>query len=120
MNTDLDTPIYKGDAFPHYSNSRFQKEQTIFGTEDSHLHYDYSDRLVQWDYTKSKLAQEIADEKVKVKNPETYTSARWFQEYLTAYFDKPVILKHIIAGVNRSNGYDYRVYGYEFANVIED
>lgn len=45
---------------PHYSDKRFEQEQTVFGKPSrlrcghEHLHYNYSDRLWQWDYDKAR------------------------------------------------------------------
>jgi hypothetical protein len=93
---------------PHYSDSRFNKPQTIFGKEEKGLGYDYSDRIWQWNYDKADQATKHANTK------QTPHTANWYQEYLSFYFDKPVILKHILAGVNVSSGYPYLVFGYKF------
>jgi hypothetical protein len=71
--------------------------------------YDYSDRLWQWDFDKSKAAIQAANESDAISK-----TARWYEVYLSSYFGQPVEIKHIIAGVNHSNGCPYRVYGYEF------
>jgi len=101
-NTPLET-------MPHYTDKRFEKEQTVFGKAEKGLHYDYSDRLWQWDHAKAKQASETANASHAVNR-----SARWYEEYLSAYFGKKTIIKHIVAGVNRSNGYPYCVFGYIF------
>ena len=101
---------------PHYTDERFNTAQTVFdkpsksdyGHKD--LSYDYSDRLYQWDYEKAKHASEVAsatDAKLR--------SARWYEAYLSAYFDRPIEIIHILAGVNVSNGYAYAVFGYRDA-----
>lgn len=94
---------------PHYSDKNFDhKEQTIFGKEQKELEYNYSDRIWQWDYSKAENASKAAKESGAMHN-----TARWHQEFLRSYFDRPDLeLKHIIAGVNWSNGYAYLVYGY--------
>lgn len=43
-----------------------------------------------------------------------YKTARWVQEVLTEYWGKPVEVRHILSGVNHSNGYSYWVVGYKF------
>lgn len=92
---------------PHYSDEDFQnKEQTIFGKEEENLHYVYSDRLWQWDHKKSELATKIANKKERL-----HTCA-YYEIYLSEYYNKPIEIKHIIAGVNRSNGYPYLAFGY--------
>lgn len=111
---DKDKPL---ETTPHYTDTRFQKEQTIFGKRPESpyghtgLHYDYSDRLWEWDYKKSKKAAKIAAE-----SGATPKSCRWYEVYLSAYFGKSIEIEHIIAGVNRSNGYPYCVFGYKVAD----
>jgi hypothetical protein len=92
---------------PHYTDSRFDKEQTIYGKAQKGLSYDYSDRLWQWDWDKAQNAWQS----VKDANVNKHTQ-RGHEMYLSTYFDKPIELRHIIAGINRSNGYSYLVYGY--------
>ncbi len=92
---------------PHYSDSRFDKEQTVFGKAVPGLIYEYSDRLWQWDYDKSKEAFAEADKSGKTKN-----SANYYDVYLSHYFGKKIRVEHIMAGVNVSNGYPYAVFGY--------
>jgi hypothetical protein len=101
-----DVPLY---TMPHYTDKRFDKPQTVFGKEEDGLHYDYSDRLWQWDYDKAKLAAAKAENSGAVNK-----SAAWYEAYLSAYFEKPVELKHVLAGVNLSNGYTYAIFGYKF------
>lgn len=96
-------------VMPHYTDRRFEKEQTVFGKEAAGLHYDYSDRIVQWDGDKADAAFEAAKASGK-----TLYSAAFYDVYLSAYFGKPTRVEHVIAGVNRSNGYPYHVYGYRF------
>jgi len=118
-------PIYGGygldvqlETRPHYSDSRFKPangwghvDRTVYGAKEPGLHYDYNDRIVEWDYEKSKSAWAIAKE--TGAQPHT---ARLLNAYLSAYFDKPVVIRHIIAGVNRSNGWPFCVYGYKDAS----
>jgi hypothetical protein len=99
---------------PHYTDNRFKEPQTIFGKPakspygHSHLSYDYSDRLWEWDYDKAEASVEIANKSNVPKG-----SCLWFEVYLSAYFGYQIELEHIIAGVNHSNGYPYCVYGYK-------
>lgn len=94
---------------PHYSDPDFQnKEQTIFGKKEKELHYVYSDRLCQWDYKKAELATEIANKKKERKS----NTCAYYEIYLSKYYDKPIEIKHIVAGVNRATGYSYLVFGY--------
>lgn len=92
---------------PHYTDHRFDQEQTIFGAEKSGLNYDYSDRFWQWDYDKAKRSAATASAS------EAPHTAAWYERYLSEFFGKPVELCHIIAGVNKSNGYSYLVFGYK-------
>ncbi len=95
---------------PHYSDRTFDKEQTIFGRKEKGLSYDYDDRLWQWDWDKSKEARATAE-----SSGANLHTAQFYQEYLSAYFGKKIILKHIIAGINKSNGYPYLMFGYKEA-----
>jgi hypothetical protein len=94
---------------PHYTDSRFKRPQTVWGCEEDGLGYDYNDRIWQWNWNKAKAAAKHADETAKPR------TAWWHQEFLCFFFDKPIELKHILAGVNLSNGYPYCVYGYREA-----
>lgn len=105
---------------PHYADQRFDMPRTVylalgrrltkgtFGTEVvKGAHYNYDDRLWQADYDKSRKAWEEAEKSgLKLHTPAIH------EAYLAAYFGKPVELLHIVAGVNRGNGYPYLVYGY--------
>ena len=104
---DKDKPL---ETFPHYTDNRFEEEQTVFGRKEEGLGYNYSDRLWEWDYNKSKQAYATADESGLVKN-----SCRYFEAYLSAYFGRPIEIGHIVAGVNHSNGHPYCVFGYRDA-----
>jgi len=104
--TNLDTQL--PDLYPHYTDSRFSsgKDVTIFGAKQAGLHYNYSDRIEQWDYEKAKAARKTADEKAEKG------TGRWFQEYLAAFHGEVVELRHIIVGVNVATGYPWHCYGY--------
>ena len=101
---------------PHYTDRRFREPQTIFGQASKsqcghkHLSYDYSDRLWQWDYSKAEEATQMANDSGAVSK-----SCHWYEVYLSAYFGKAVVVEHILAGVNLSNGYPYAVFGYKDA-----
>ena len=100
---------------PNYADTKFKKPQTIFGDKPksdfghSYLHYDYSDRLWQWDYDKAEFSTDVAN-----KSNATPKTCLWFEAYLSSYFEKTVKIEHIIAGVNHSNGFSYLVFGYKF------
>lgn len=101
-----DVPLYTS---PHYTDRRFNEAQTVFGAEQDGLHYDYSDRLFQWNPQKADDAVNTANGSGTVKR-----SADWYEQYLSAYCDKPVELKHVLAGCNVATGYPYIVFGYTF------
>ena len=103
---------------PHYTDSRFNEKvrwqtQTVFGPEPKDqsghpgLNYVYSDRLWQWDRAKADRACDAAD-----KSGAPARSARWFDAFMTEYQGKPCEVRHVMAGVNCSNGYSYYVLGY--------
>lgn len=56
---------------------------------------------------KRKESRDIADKSGKKSN-----TCAYYEIYLSEYYGKPIEIKHIIAGVNRSNGYPYLVFGY--------
>jgi hypothetical protein len=71
--------------------------------------YGYSDTLSN---TKSREEEKIAQETARKKFSNTH-SALFIQEYLRVLLKKPnLLLVHIRSGVNRINGYPYRLYGY--------
>lgn len=95
---------------PHYTDERFkQGALTLFGREEKGLHYNYSDRLWQWDYDKAEQSGKVA-----TASGAPHNSAAWYEAYLSAYFDTPVEVRHILGGVNASNGYAYFVFGYRY------
>lgn len=112
---------------PHYTDSRYRNEQTEFCLEPESLikehntliipglNYNYSDRLYEWDSIKYKEACDLANKKLNIKTNDwrKRATARYLQEFLRYYFDKPLIeLVHVLAGVNRGNGYPYLIYGH--------
>lgn len=119
----LDVPL---NTCPHYTDSKYRVEQTEFCSEPEKLvrhndclvieglHYDYSDRLFEWDRPKMKAAYAFANTALDVADLDWQkkSTARYIQEVLRFYHDKPELeLVHVIAGVNRGNGYPYLVYG---------
>lgn len=114
--TDPDKEL---ETAPSYTDHRFNKEQDVFGAKEENLSYDYSDRLVDFDRKedgeaggKVRTATEAANQ--SGANPKTQ---RWYENYLSAYFGEPVELRHIVVGVNKSNGWYYQVFGYRFKNA---
>jgi hypothetical protein len=113
---DMDATL---ETSPHYTDQRFKKPQTVFCSEPDKLkddgfgnaiiegcHYDYSDRIYEWDGDKAREAAKATTE--AGYKPRT---AKWYQAYLHYFYGKDVKLVHIVAGVNHSNGYPYCVYG---------
>lgn len=90
---------------PHYTNPRFQEERTVYGAAEHGLFYNYSDRLED-NRDKHNQAKEAAN-----KSGATLKSARWYQAYLSVYYGYEVDLKHIVVGINKSNGWYYQVFG---------
>lgn len=107
------TPIRDKQAtlntMPHYTDQRFKTAQTVYGAEERGLHYDYSDRLWEWNYDKAEAANKVAQEQ-----GHPIRSCAYYEAYLTAYFGKPTEIKHILAGWNVATGYPYAVFGYRF------
>lgn len=100
-------------TFLHYSDADAHKERTVFGEKKPGLHYNYSDRLSQWNYDGWRKACEQASNTEGVKE----NTARWFETALRIYHDSDDLdLQHIILGCNMSNGYHYHVYGYTYTS----
>lgn len=103
------------DTFTHYSSPKAKEVRTIFGKEEKGLFYNYSDHLWGWDYDKMERANKYAK---LVASPNT---AKYFKAMLSYFHDgAEVSLRHIMAGCNMSNGYDYLVYGYKYETKPED
>ena len=96
-------------TFPyiHYSNSYWNTARTLWGAKEKGILYEYSDLIWQWDHNKAEQSSKTATEKLgQGFTPE------WIQLFLTLYHEKPIELRHVMGGVNLSNGYNYYVYGY--------
>ena len=104
----VNDPDKELEIYRNYNDPDFQKEKTVFG-ERSKLDYEYSDRL---DLERARLASKTADQ--SGANPKTQ---RWYENYLSAYFGKPVELKHIIVGGNSKNGRYYQIFGFRFKEI---
>jgi hypothetical protein len=93
---------------PHYTNDRFRDAQLVWGSANvKNGGWDYSDRILQWDYDKATKAWDKARAKFTPNSP------AFFQEYLRIFFDAPNLeLVGVQAGFNVSNGYPYQVFGY--------
>lgn len=103
-------PIHR----PHYSDERFSRgrEHTLFGATEEGLSYEYSDRLWQWDYGKARDSRAHAAEHSGFRD----NSPGWWEAWLSYYHGKPISLRHIIGGVNVSNGYEYYIFGFKDAD----
>jgi hypothetical protein len=124
--TDKDA-IIPGDLWdPHYMDGRFTHDTsdglTIFVDPDitlvkngivdelvEDLTYDYSDRIYDsLGHAVVQAAREQAASEVG-----NIQSARFVERMLQHAFKNPDLwLGHMRAGVNRSNGYSYKMYGY--------
>lgn len=123
--TDKDAEIPYDLWDPHYTDRRFTErtsdgltifvdpEQTLVEGDfvdeiGEGLTYMYSDRLVQWHGDAVQRAAEEAKREVSIVR-----SARFIEKMLQGTLqDKSIWLGHIRAGVNRGNGYSYKIYGY--------
>ena len=105
----------------HYSNPFYSRgnDHLVFGAETYDTkgrgNWEYSDRLYEWDWRKSQAAYAAAKQE---GHPES--SADFYQAYLAAYYDKLVYLFGVRAGVNVSNGYPYRVFGFVFLDEEQE
>lgn len=89
--------------YPHYSDSRWDKPVCVFGSLDAPCDEGaYSDRLAEWDYDKWKTAWASI-----TADPNT---PRAVQEYLSAYYARPVALVSIQMQTNRATGYAVSYY----------
>lgn len=124
--TDKDAIIPDDLWNPHYSDRRFTEGTTdgltifvdpevtlvpgTFVDETSEeLTYSYSDRVQQWiGHNAVRAASERAAKEVGNKQ-----SAMFIEVMLRHAFEDPSLwVGHMRAGVNRSNGYSYKIYGY--------
>ena len=115
MNTDKTKQL----PFAHYSNPYYKVPRTEYCSEPDKIeidefgyyvhpdcHYDYSDRLVEWDRDLSNRAIKAANDSGKPKN-----TPAWIEEYLSYYYGRQVDLVHVLQGVDMSNGYSYCIFG---------
>lgn len=122
ISTDKEEPIESSLLNPHYNDRRFENGSlhTIFlaphlawSQEDldelrAGVDYTYSDRCIGW-YTS--VAIESAWDGAK-KEGHLDNSPAMLEAYLKLLHQDPALeLVHILAGVNRANGFPYRVYG---------
>lgn len=100
--TNLDAAI----PYPHYSDDRWKQAQLVWGTEQRCTEVNYDDRLWQWDWDAGERAREATKGMDR--------TARMYQQWLSAYHSKPVVLRYVMAGCNWSSGYAYYVFGYDY------
>lgn len=98
-------------SYPHYSDERWRTAQLIYGRECSTTECNYSDRLYQWDSAAYDRATAALRDHAGLR-PRT---ARYIEAWLSAYHGRPVLLRYIMGGVNLATGYEYYVYGYDYA-----
>lgn len=124
-NADKSRVIPYGEHSPHYSDGRFRdSEMTIFMADGvktvrqfnqvfvEGAQYEYSDRLQEW-YGHEKIKAAFEKARSVVGGDDREITAAYFEEYLKALYDNDKLeLVHVISGVNRGNGYPYRVYGF--------
>lgn len=123
--TDKDAEVPYDLWDPHYTDGRFLDARdglTIFVDPDQvlvegrwvdeqgeGLEYMYSDRLYQFYGDAVTKAAKKAEREVNVTR-----SARFVERMLQGVFeDESLWLGHMRAGVNRDNGYSYKIYGYK-------
>ena len=92
---------------PHYTDEDYSEGQVhdIFGSEGEY-HYVYSDRFSNRSFLQYCLDRAVQDGRIA-------GSAGMWESGLTYYYGGPVTLHNIKAGVNRSSGYSYQVFGFE-------
>lgn len=100
------------ETYSSYSTHAGGKETTIFGMEEPELDYLYSDRIEE-DRDLVAAARKKADESGAQQK-----TARWFQNYLSAYLGYPIELKRIVIGSKPTNGLGYQIFG--FRKVKDD
>lgn len=93
--------------YVHYSNDYWNTARLVYGKEQKCTNGAYSDRLWQWD---SKAAERAGQNVKDMRTP------RQHEQWLSAYHDKPVVLRYIMAGCNLATGYTYFFYGYDWAD----
>jgi len=100
-------------AYPSYTDARFKKMQTLFGKEDKEFRYEYDDRLIMWDYDAHERGIEGGKSSNKIER-----SVDWIEAYLSAYYEKPVVVGFVEGMANLSSGFPVYVYGFKFKEEI--
>lgn len=96
-------------AHSHYSDPAYDGNgAVIFGKEIDKAHYEYADRLSQWEPQKSKSAWSRAKEECGDKN-----TAKRIETYLRYYYDdSELVLVSIRTGTRPFDGYPWYLYGF--------
>ena len=118
---------------PHYSDNRFLGGgKTVYwnpaygkcpkGGEYADVQIPnaraaYDDRLQQADPVAHARGIRACEDAV-ARGQAVAHSARAYEAYLSAYHNASAVLVHMVAGVNRSNGYSYRAYRYVLASEV--
>lgn len=74
----------------------------------------YSDRLMQWDFTKYTICSQDAFKDVGQSFHNR--DPKEIEKFLSLYMDQPVLLTAVLCGCNHSNGNTYYVFFYETKN----
>ena len=98
-------------TFPSHTDSRFDTEQTVYGAREAYLAYEYSDRLMRFDIEAYRRGREAAEASRHERN-----SCNWFETYLSAYYEKRIEVKHILAVADRATGHPLYVLGFRVAS----
>jgi len=96
-------------ACPHYSDERWRDAQLIYGTQGKTDEGAYSDRLWQWNY-------EAAERASAATKGMSDSAARW-EKWLSEYYQRPVVVRYILGGVNWSSGYNYYYVGFDYTRT---
>jgi hypothetical protein len=98
--------LYKKALLPVLHYSEYDgKEKTVFG--HAHLKYVSNDRLYEYDPDKAVKASNIARQQA------TTRTCRFYEIMLSNFYDATIEIEHIIAGINRGNGFPYYIFGYK-------
>lgn len=132
-------------AYPHYSDSRWNKPQLLYSDgsmktkrpqrlpkdyysdsrcaayAESETSFDFRDapETDECNYSDRLQQWDYAKAEAASKGLDLRTAAG-IEQYLSRYHDKPVRLRYVLGGVNLSNGYTYYVYGYDYITNPEE
>ena len=98
-------------AYPHHSDERWRTAQLIFGSECTCDNSNYSDRLWEWDRDAAQRG-----EAAWAEFGDTSRTAHKWEAYLSAYHERAVDVRYIMAGVNLATGFAYYFIGYDWVS----